>query len=126
MPAGCNRTFDFGIISVLPTCQLDILTKGCSWHHGSLAWKNNSFLYDLVVLQEVMFYEKTHLINCKLNSEIKSWRAMIFKMKKKFSKSFRHTHYIGSKYMLDIQIFKKKNTHFLQNIALVLVSVNAR
>ena len=40
--------------------------------YGSLARKNNLLLYDLSVLQGVVFYEKTHLINWNLNPEIKS------------------------------------------------------
>ena len=70
-----------------------------------------------------MYYEKTHLINWKLNSEMKSWWAVIFKMNTNLSMSFRHTDCLGNKYV-DIQIFEK--TPFLQSIRLVLVSVHVR
>ena len=47
-----------------------------------------------------------------------------FKMNKNLSMSFRHTHCLGNKYMLDVQILKK--TPFSQNIPLVLVSIHVR
>ena len=55
---GVTVNLIFGIISVLPTCSSDILTIGCSLHHGSLARQNNILLYDLAVLQGILFYKK--------------------------------------------------------------------
>ena len=66
-----------------------------------------------------MFYDKTHLINWKLNSEIKSWWAVIFKMNRNLSMYFRHTHCFGNRYMLDIQILKKTPLFFDKTYPLI-------
>ena len=52
-------------------------------------------------------------------------REVIFKMNRNLSMSLRHTHCLGNKYLLDIQILEKK-TPFLQSIPLVLDSVHVR
>ena len=56
----------------------------------------------------------------------------IFKMKRNLSMSFRRTHFLGNKHMLDIRNPEsdnpdsRENPPFLQNIPLILISVRVR
>ena len=61
----------------------------------------------LPVPQGIPFYEKTILINWKLDSEIKSLQSVILKMKRFLSMLFWYTYYLGYKNMLDIHIREK-------------------
>lgn len=87
------KTVIFGITDIFLTNPCDIpirIAQGIS-----LLWTNNLFLSGLQVPQGIMFDEKIHSINWKLDSKIKSSWTMIFKIHRFSSMSFSHSHCLG-------------------------------
>ena len=106
---GLTVTSIFGIIFAFPTYPSNIFTKGCSCDSGSLTWPNNPLLYHLTIHKVIMFFENTQLGSKIILS------AMIFKVNRFSSVSYRHTHFLGYKNMLDA--YCRKSIFFAKYIA---------